>query len=124
MANLTFSSVVNYFGLLAILSPTVNEVKVQRITFRGSESTWVVGRRIEIERLETGSDADLAPLFRDGCPLSLLLLRAASLRKPDVRDLEDLIGRTPLLIDLCVEFDHDESQAGSPGPYYFQLAVL
>lgn len=39
-------------------------------------------------------------------------------------DLEDLTGRTPLLIDLYVEFDHDESQAQSPGPYFFQLAVL
>ncbi|KAK0224512.1 hypothetical protein EDD85DRAFT_982139 [Armillaria nabsnona] len=114
LANLPFSSVVDYFGLLEILSPAVNELKVQRITFCESESTWVVGRRIEIERLETGSDADLAPLLRDDFPVSLLPLRAASLRKPDVRDLEDLIGKTPLLIDLCVEFDQDESQAGSP----------
>ncbi len=85
LANLTFSSVVDYFGLLAILSPTVKEVKVQRITFLESESWWVVGRRVEIERLETSSDAELAPLLRDDCPVSLLSLRAASLRKPDVR---------------------------------------
>ncbi|PBK64323.1 hypothetical protein ARMSODRAFT_1007179 [Armillaria solidipes] len=112
LANLTFSSIVDYFELLASLSQTVNELKVRRITFRESESTWIVGRRIEIERLETDSDADLAPLLRDDCPVSILSLRVASLQQPNLRDLEDLVRRTPLLIDLSI--DIDGSQAPSP----------
>ncbi|SJL18687.1 uncharacterized protein ARMOST_22286 [Armillaria ostoyae] len=115
LANLTFSSVVDYFGLLASLSQTVNELKVRRITFRESESTWIVGRRIQIERLETDSDADLAPLLRDDCPVSIVSLRVASLQQPNLRDLEDLVRRTPLLIDLSI--DIDGSQAPSPASF-------
>ncbi|KAK0431844.1 hypothetical protein EV421DRAFT_1851889 [Armillaria borealis] len=90
---LTFSSVTEYFELLASLLSTVKDLRYTR----------PVNRRIEPTRLHTDSAADLAALLRDDCPVSLASLRVASLRHPRLQDFEAFIRRIPFSSDLSIE---------------------
>ncbi|KAK0202283.1 hypothetical protein DFS33DRAFT_1434603, partial [Desarmillaria ectypa] len=110
LTNLTFPSLDDYFRLLESLPLTVKKIKIRKNTFRQSQSTWTVGRRVELDQLETDSAPDLAPFLRDNCPVSLLSIRVASVRQPYVEDVEDFVKRTPLLIDLCIEIDESQGR--------------
>ncbi|SJL16855.1 uncharacterized protein ARMOST_20385 [Armillaria ostoyae] len=106
LANLSFSSVADYFALLSNLPSTLKQLKVRLNTFCDSQSTWIGSRRIELSRLETDSAPDLAPFLRADCPVSLPLLRTASLRHPKNHDLGEFIRKTSLLLDLSIETEH------------------
>ncbi|KAK0431834.1 hypothetical protein EV421DRAFT_1925365 [Armillaria borealis] len=106
LANLSFSSVADFFALLSNLPSTLKQLKVRLNTFRDSQSTWTGSRRVELSRLETDSAPDLVPFLRADCPVSLPSLRAASLRHPKNHDLGEFIQKTSLLLDLSIETEH------------------
>ncbi|KAK0437606.1 uncharacterized protein EV420DRAFT_1769957 [Desarmillaria tabescens] len=108
LTNLSFPCLADYFRLLETLPLTVKSVKVRMITFRESQSNWIVGRRIELERLDIDSAADLAPFLRDDCPISPISLREVSLPYSSVRDLEVFLRRIPILLDLSIKMDKFE----------------
>ncbi|KAK0224541.1 hypothetical protein EDD85DRAFT_1027965 [Armillaria nabsnona] len=106
LANLSFSSVADFFALLSNLPSTLKQLKVRLNTFRESQSTWTGNRTIELSCLETDSVGDLAPFLRVDCPVSLLSLREASIRHPKNHDLGEFIRKTSLLLDLSIETEH------------------
>ncbi|SJL16866.1 uncharacterized protein ARMOST_20396 [Armillaria ostoyae] len=106
LSNLTFESVEDYFWLLASLPSTLRKLAVLGNTFRKSQSTChAVGRGIELEHLETKSAEDFHYEWRP------FLSRS--------HDLEDLVQRTPCLVDLCIDIKRREDQ-----PVSFPLTRL
>ncbi|KAK0188278.1 hypothetical protein F5146DRAFT_1202295 [Armillaria mellea] len=63
LANLTFSSLKDYFELLSNLSSTTKQLRVRMNRFRESQLTWTGNRTIELSRLEADSAGDLAPFL-------------------------------------------------------------
>ncbi|KAK0430131.1 hypothetical protein EV421DRAFT_1937097 [Armillaria borealis] len=120
LSNLTFQSVEDYFWLFASLPSTLKKLTVLGNIFRDSQSTChAVGRGIELEHLETKSAEDLSLLLRDDCPISLKSLRVASVTLSRSHDLEDLVQRTPRLVDLRIDIKRREDQ-----PVSFPLTRL
>ncbi len=89
LAGLTFTSVAEYFTLLASLPSTVKELMIRKNMFHESQPTRPVHLRIEPTRLHTDSAADLAAFLREECPVSLTSLRATTLRYPGLQDFEE-----------------------------------
>ncbi|KAK0215157.1 hypothetical protein IW262DRAFT_1514254 [Armillaria fumosa] len=106
LANLSFPSLADYFTLLSSLPLTLNRLKVRMNRFRECQSACTCNRTIELKRLETDSADDLAPFLRVDCPVSLLQLEVASLRHPDIQDLEEFTRKSPLMLDLSLETEH------------------
>ncbi|KAK0475670.1 hypothetical protein EDD18DRAFT_1387570 [Armillaria luteobubalina] len=103
--NIIFPSMAEYFGLLAGLSPTLKRLRAHSNTFIESQSIChSVGRGTGLKVLDTRSGDDLTLRLRDDCPISLKLLQVFHARHARPHDVEDLLRRTPSLVDLSIEF--------------------
>ncbi|KAK0215152.1 hypothetical protein IW262DRAFT_1514228 [Armillaria fumosa] len=107
LSRLIFWVVEDYFRLLANLPPTLKKLAVHGITFRFEDSGTgcysTVRRGAELEHLETHLGEDLSVLLRDDCPISFKSLRVAYVPQCRPYDLEELIHKTPHLIDLRLD---------------------
>ncbi|KAK0431837.1 hypothetical protein EV421DRAFT_1742759 [Armillaria borealis] len=92
LANLSFSSVADFFALLSNLPSTLKHLKNRTITFG--------------DGVRTG----FGTILIADCPVSLPSLRAASLRRPKNHDLGEFIQKTSLLLDLSIETEHRDIQ--------------
>ncbi|KAK0485473.1 hypothetical protein EDD18DRAFT_1427976 [Armillaria luteobubalina] len=114
LSNLTFASADDYFQLLTSLPPTLKKLAVSGNTFLESKLiSYAVGRRIEVEHLQTESAEDLSLLLRDDCPISLKSLRVAHVSQASPHDLEPLVQSTPHLIDLKIDIKKPEDRPAS-----------
>ncbi len=102
LSYLEFWAVDDVFRLIASLPPTLKKLTVRGIRIYKSWPTLylTVGLGIDLEHVETESAEDLSLLLRDNCLISLKSLRVASVSQARPHDPEDLIQRTPHLIDL------------------------
>ncbi|KAK0188290.1 hypothetical protein F5146DRAFT_1202320 [Armillaria mellea] len=114
LSNLTFWSVADYFRLLASLPSTLKKLTACANTFGDSQSLFhTSGRKIMLEHLETKSADDCAVLLRSDCPITLKYLRVAYPRQARPHDIEDLIQRTPHLVDLRIDIKRPEHHLGT-----------
>ncbi|KAK0188291.1 hypothetical protein F5146DRAFT_1202326 [Armillaria mellea] len=114
LSRLTFWAVEDYFGLLTNLPPTLKKLAVHGILLRFDDFETgcytTVRRGAEIEHLETHLAEDLSALLRDDCPITLRSFRVAYVPQARLHDLEDLVQRTPNLIDLRLDIATPENR--------------